>query len=109
MKSLRTFVKNAQQDSSARTAENRALTEELRSLRGQMEKRRAEVEGEEKFLRMEEERDSANKLAQDCQHKVSSLSASLHQISSLMMEEKNRNDSLKKENREIEEELQVSF
>ena len=77
-------------------------------MRGQLERRRAEVEGEEKFLRMEEERDSANKLAQDCQQKVCSLSSSLHQISSLMMDEKNRNDSLKKENKGMEEELQVS-
>eukprot|EP00800_Vazella_pourtalesii_P020331 TRINITY_DN7158_c0_g1_i2.p1 TRINITY_DN7158_c0_g1~~TRINITY_DN7158_c0_g1_i2.p1 ORF type:complete len:219 (+),score=67.71 TRINITY_DN7158_c0_g1_i2:205-861(+) len=52
---------------------------------------------------MEEERDVANKLAHDCQQKVSNLSASLHQISSLMMEEKNRNDILKKENRSLED------
>ena len=108
MKSLRALVKNTQQDSSSRCIENGTLTEELRTLKGKLEKRQAEVEGEEKFLRMEEEKDIANKLAQDCQQKVSSLSSSLHQISSLMMEEKNRNDTLKKDNKEMEEEMQVS-
>ena len=67
------------------------------------------MEGQEKFLKMEEERDIANKLAHDCQQKVSSLSASLHQISSLMMEEKNRNDTLKKTNRDLEDKNEVSI
>ncbi|KAI6656871.1 hypothetical protein LOD99_16174 [Oopsacas minuta] len=107
VKSLRTLVKNTQKEISTRTAENTKISEELDALRGQQNERRVELEGEEKFLKMEEERDAANKLAHDCQLKVSSLSASLHQISSLMMEEKNRNDSLKKEYKEIQDNNQA--
>ena len=63
--------------------------------------------GQEKFRKLEEERDSANKLAQECQQKASSLSSSLHQVSSLMMEEKNRNEGLRKLNKELDGEIQV--
>eukprot|EP00800_Vazella_pourtalesii_P020333 TRINITY_DN7158_c0_g1_i4.p1 TRINITY_DN7158_c0_g1~~TRINITY_DN7158_c0_g1_i4.p1 ORF type:complete len:918 (+),score=276.97 TRINITY_DN7158_c0_g1_i4:110-2863(+) len=103
VKSLRCIVKNSQKESATLAAENSTLSQEIDGFKGEENNRRVELEGQEKFLKMEEERDVANKLAHDCQQKVSNLSASLHQISSLMMEEKNRNDILKKENRSLED------
>ena len=101
-------MKNTQKESATLAAENSTLSGELDGLKGQENTRRVELEGQKKFLKMEEERDNANKLAHDCQQKVSSLSSSLHQISSLMMEEKNRNDTLKKESRDLGDINEVS-